>query len=357
MVSEQKNYYDILEISPSASVDEIKSTYRKLARKYHPDVAGDSGAEKFKEVREAYETLSDETKRKRYDILRGIFSYNKTTSDNAARREAQKAYRQTEQQEEVFKSQNQYSQKSTDNKTQQKQEENKKEDDAFQNIFKDIMNGFHNASQKQNKKKTARPVNGTDITTDVIISMEEALNGVSKTVNILSSQECSNCHGRVFANGMNCPVCDGTGVESQHKKITVKIPANIKPNSKIRIPSEGNPGTNGGKNGDLYLNVVIENNTNFKYDDLNILFTIPITPSEAVLGTSINVPTSSGNVSMKIMPKTSSGQKYRLAGLGLTKNGVTGDMIVTVNIEIPKNLSDEEIALYKKLHDLAQVRL
>lgn len=357
MVSEQKNYYDILEISPGASADDIKSAYRKLARKYHPDVAGALGAEKFKAVREAYETLSDETKRKRYDILRGIFSYNKTTSDNAARREAQKAYRQTEQQEEVFKSQNQYSQKSTDNKTQQEKEENKKEDDAFQNIFKDIMNGFNNASQKQNKKKSARPINGTDITTDVIISMEEALSGVSKTVNILSSQECSNCHGRKFANGMNCPVCDGTGIESQHKKITVKIPANIKPNSKIRIPSEGNPGTNGGKNGDLYLNVVIENNTNFKYDDLNILFTIPITPSEAVLGTSINVPTTSGNVSMKIMPKTSSGQKYRLAGLGLTKNGITGDMIVTVNIEIPKNLSDEEIALYKKLHDLAQARL
>lgn len=104
------------------------------------------------------------------------------------------------------------------------------------------------------------------------------------------------------------------------------------------------------------MNVVIENNSNFKYEDLNVLFTIPITPPEAVLGTTINVPTSSGNVSMKIMPKTNSGQKYRLAGLGLTKGDKTGDMIVTVNIEIPKNLSSEEIKLYQKLQELASER-
>ena len=214
----------------------------------------------------------------------------------------------------------------------------------------DFIDGFK-SQQKNKKTSTNRPINGDDIVTDVVITMPEALSGVSKTVNILSSYECSNCHGRPFANGMKCPVCDGTGVVSQHKKITVKIPANVKPNSKIRIPSEGNSGMYGGKNGDLYLNVVIENNSNFKYDDLNVLFTIPITPPEAVLGTTINVPTTNGNVLMKIMPKTSSGQKYRLAGQGLTKNGKTGDMIVTVNIEIPQNLSDKEIELYQKLKD------
>ena len=176
-------------------------------------------------------------------------------------------------------------------------------------------------------------------------------------VNILSTQECSNCHGRKFANGYNCPVCDGMGTISQHKKITVKIPPNVKPNSKIRIPSEGNQGMYGGKNGDLYLNVVIENNSNFKYDDLNVLFTIPITPPEAVLGTTINVPTANGNVLMKVMPKTSSGQKYRLAGQGLTKDGKTGDMIVTVNIEVPQNLSDKEIELYQQLKDFAKERV
>ena len=90
---------------------------------------------------------------------------------------------------------------------------------------------------------------------------------------------------------------------------------------------------------------------------MNVLFTIPITPPEAVLGTTINVPTANGNVLMKVMPRTNSGQKYRLAGQGLTKGDKTGDMIVTVNIEIPKNISDEEIALYQKIHDLVKAKV
>lgn len=346
-MAQQKNYYEILGVNSDATAEELKSAYRRLARTYHPDIAGESGVEKFKEVTEAYETLSDETKRKRYDILRGIFNYNKSTKDKTTQREAQKAYRQSKNQEDIIREAN---------KTNQKTSKESSQAQDFSNILNDFIDGFK--SQQKNKKTTThRPVNGDDIVTDVVITMPEAISGVSKTVNILSSYECTNCHGRPFANGMNCPVCDGTGVVSQHKKITVKIPANVKPNSKIRIPSEGNSGMYGGKNGDLYLNVVIENNSNFKYDDLNVLFTIPITPPEAVLGTTINVPTTNGNVLMKIMPKTSSGQKYRLAGQGLTKNGKTGDMIVTVNIEIPQNLSDAEIALYQKLKDFSKEKV
>lgn len=344
MSQNQKNYYDVLGVDSTATTDELKSAYRKLARKYHPDIAGEDGVEKFKEITEAYETLSDETKRKRYDILRGIFNYNKSTTDKTTQREAQKAYNQAKNQEDLIKEANKnYNQNA-------KQESSKTQD--FSDILNDFIDGFKN--QQKQKKETHKAVNGDNITTDVVITMLEAMNGVSKTVNVLSTQECTNCHGRKFANGYNCPVCDGLGTVSQHKKITVKIPANVKPNSKIRIPSEGNPGLYGGKNGDLYLNVVIENNSNFKYDDLNVLFTIPITPPEAVLGTTINVPTANGNVLMKVMPKTSSGQKYRLAGQGLTKDGKTGDMIVTVNIEIPQNLSDKEIELYQKLKDFAK---
>ncbi len=346
MPQHQKNYYEILDVTPDATSEELKSAYRKLARKYHPDIAGNEGVEKFKEITEAYETLSDETKRKRYDILRGIFNYNKSTTDKTTQKEAQKAYRQTLNQEEIIKEANK-------NKKEKENQNSNTQD--FSNILNEFLDGFK--TQPKQKKESNKPINGDNITTDVVITMTEAMSGVSKTVNILSSQECSNCHGRKFANGYNCPVCEGTGTISQHKKITVKIPANVKPNSKIRIPSEGNPGMYGGKNGDLYLNVVIENNSNFKYDDLNVLFTIPITPPEAVLGTTINVPTANGNVLMKIMPKTSSGQKYRLAGQGLTKDGKTGDMIVTVNIEIPQNLSDKEIELYRQLKDFSKEKV
>ena len=345
MSQSQKNYYEILGVEPSATTEELKTAYRKLARKYHPDIAGNEGVEKFKEITEAYETLSDETTRKRYDILRGIFNYNKSTTDKTTQKEAQKAYRQAQNQEEIIKEANK-------NNTQDTQKASTQD---FSNILNEFLDGFK--SQSKQKKEAHKPVNGDNITTDVVITMLEAISGVSKTVNILSTQECTNCHGRKFANGYKCPVCDGAGTISQHKKITVKVPANVKPNSKIRIPSEGNPGMYGGKNGDLYLNVVIENNSNFKYDGLNVLFTIPITPPEAVLGTTINVPTANGNVLMKVMPKTSSGQKYRLAGQGLSKNGKNGDMIVTVNIEIPQNLTDKEIELYKQLKELAKERV
>ncbi len=345
MSQSQKNYYEILGVEPSATTEELKTAYRKLARKYHPDIAGNEGVEKFKEITEAYETLSDETTRKRYDILRGIFNYNKSTTDKTTQKEAQKAYRQAQNQEEIIKEANK-------NNTQDTQKASTQD---FSNILNEFLDGFK--SQSKQKKEAHKPVNGDNITTDVVITMLEAISGVSKTVNILSTQECTNCHGRKFANGYKCPVCDGAGTISQHKKITVKVPANVKPNSKIRIPSEGNPGMYGGKNGDLYLNVVIENNSNFKYDGLNVLFTIPITPPEAVLGTTINVPTANGNVLMKVMPKTSSGQKYRLAGQGLSKNGKNGDMIVTVNIEIPQNLTDKEIELYKQLKEFAKERV
>lgn len=341
----QKNYYEILEVESDATVEELKTAYRRLARKYHPDIAGNEGVEKFKEITEAYETLSDETKRKRYDILRGILNYNKSAENKNTQKEAKKAYQQAQNQEDIIKEANK---KNTDSGA--KKQTSSSQD--FSNIFNEFLDGFK--SKTKPKKETHKPINGENITTDVVITMSEAINGVSKTVNILSSQECNNCHGRKFANGYNCPICGGSGIISKHKKITVKIPANVKPNSKIRIPSEGNPGLYGGKNGDLYLNVVIENNSNFKYDGLNVLCTIPITPPEAVLGTTINVPTTDGNVLMKIMPKTNSGQKYRLTGQGLTKNGKTGDMIVTVNIEIPQNLSDKELELYKQLKDFAK---
>ena len=337
MRKEQKNYYEILNVKPNVSFEELKTAYRKLARKYHPDVAGDEGIEKFKEITEAYETLSNETSRKRYDILRGICNYQKSAKNENVN--------YTDKKENTTKQK--------DNKFHSNSTGKKDNQQDFAQIFNEFLDGFKN-NQNKEYKQNQKSVTGDDIIADVVITMSEAINGVSKTVNVLTTQECTNCHGKPFLNGAKCNVCDGSGVISNHKKITVKIPPNIKQNSKIRIPLEGNSGVNGGKNGDLYLNVIIENPSNFKYEDLNVLCSIPITPPEAVLGTTINVPTANGNVLMKIMPNTSSGQKYRLAGQGLKKDDKVGDMIVTVNIEIPKNLSDDEINLYKKLMDLSK---
>lgn len=333
VLSSEKNLYEILEISYSASSVTIKSAYRRLARKYHPDLNhGDEFCiKKFKEVTEAYEILSDEEKKRNYDILRG-FSANA----QARRGEASKAYRET-------------------NEKGEKKETNS---DLFSSVFNDILEGFKkttSASYKhQFKTKQPHPERGSDIYTDVTITIPESIQGTTRTVNILHTEVCPNCQGRTFLNGSKCPLCQGSGEQSTKKKITVKIPAQVKDGSKIRIANEGNIGYNGGKNGDLYLNIKIENNSHFKYDGLNVFYSVPITPFEAVLGASIEVPTPTGKVKMKITPNTHSGQNFRLSKEGLCQDGIKGDMIVTVNIEVPKNPSQEEIELYKKLRDITK---
>lgn len=337
VLSSEKNLYDILEISPSTSSVAIKSAYRKLARKYHPDLnRGDEVCvKKFKEISEAYEILSDVEKKKHYDILRGL--YQETSS--AKYSEAQKAYKE------------------------EKAKSKKEKEDIFANIFSDILDGFKKTTSSTKhesyKTKQSQPERGSDVYTEITISMLESIQGTTRTVNILHTQICPNCQGRPFLNGAKCPICNGLGEQSFHKKLTVKIPANVKHGSKIRIANEGNKGYNGGRNGDLYLNIKIEGDSRFSYDGNNILFSVPITPFEAVLGANIELVAPKGDkISMKITPNTHSGQKFRLSGQGLQiegeKNGKKGDMIVTVNIETPKAPSDEEIKLYEKLRDITK---
>ena len=160
---------------------------------------------------------------------------------------------------------------------------------------------------------------------------------------------CPRCRGRKFINGTKCAECDGTGEISEHKKITVKIPPNIKNGAKLRVANEGNPGLYGGKNGDLYLKISVIQDSLWKYEGADILCNVPITPFEAVLGAAVEIPAFDGNLKFKVPPGTHSGQKFRLAGQGLDKNGKKGDIIVTVTIEIPDSLSNDEIKLYEKL--------
>lgn len=338
VLSSEKNLYEILEISYSATSTTIKSAYRRLARKYHPDLNGgdDFCIKKFKEITEAYEILSDEEKRKNYDILRGFY---KETSQ-VKYKEANKAY------QEAF--------------NEAKKKENKHGETSFSHIFNDILDGFKNttSSQKQAyKTKQITPERGSDVNADVSISIAEAHEGTNRTVNILHTELCPHCEGRTFMNGAKCPLCKGLGEHSIHKKLNVKIPANVKHGSKIRIANEGNRGYNGGKNGDLYLNIKIEESkqdSKLKYEGLNILCTVPITPFEAVLGSSIEIQAQNGKVTMKVTPNTNSGQKFRLTGQGLEKNGKKGDMIVTVNIEVPQKPSKAELDLYKQLKQISK---
>lgn len=338
VLSSEKNLYEILGIAPDSSVAEIKSAYRKLARKYHPDLnSGDKNCiQKFKDITEAYEILSDSDKKKNYDILKGHNRARYHSQSNFS--EASKAYKDT---------------------VHEKPDSTSKPD-GFSNIFNDILEGFKkttSSSSQAYKTKQASPERGSDVDANVSIDANEALFGTTRTINILHTQTCAKCQGRPFLNGTTCNVCKGSGEQSAHKKLNVKIPAGIKSGSKIRIANEGNKGYNGGKNGDLYLTIKIEQEPNFSYDGLNALCTIPITPFEAVLGALIEIPALSGKVKMKITPNTQSGQKFRLAGQGLEENSKKGDMIVTVKIEVPKHPSKEELELYTKLRDITKTNI
>lgn len=341
VIYSETNLYEVLEISSTANATVIKSAYRKLARKYHPDLNGGDEfcVRKFKQITEAYEILSDAEKKKNYDLLKGFYSHDDSPSK---RKQASKAYKDVE-----------HSQKKnyTDNDSKSDNFKNQ----AFSNIFNDILEGFKTTTSKEFKTKPQPPERGEDVYTDLTITMTEAIHGTTRTINILHTEKCPHCESRKFVNDAKCQMCNGLGEQSIHKKISVKIPANVKHGSKIRIANEGNRGYNGGKNGDLYLNIKIENNSIFRYEGQNVFCTIPITPAEAALGASIMIPTPDGTVSMKILPKTTSGQKFRLSSQGLTdKNGKKGDMIVTVMIEMPKNLSDKETELYEQLNKLTK---
>ena len=174
---------------------------------------------------------------------------------------------------------------------------------------------------------------------------------------MLQTQICPKCNGRKFVNASKCPYCKGKGETSTYKRFNVKIPAGIKDKSKIRLAGEGEKGINGGANGDLYLTIHIKEPKNYKTDGLNILKTIPVAPYEAALGAEITIPTLKGNVSFKIAPNTQNGQKIRLSGCGIVQNNKVGDMIVTVEIQIPKSLTQEEINLYKKLREISSGRV
>lgn len=314
-----KNYYSILGVTPDSSIADIKSAYRKLARKFHPDV-NPSGAERFKDICEAYETLSDEKKRVQYDTINGFFKTEKThTSSQKANQE----YKKSKSEESI-----------------KKEEFSKKINDIFEEF---------------GKKKKAKPIpkRGEDVYEDISITIKEAVNGAVRIVNVMHTTQCPHCKGRKFINGTACPLCNGSGEKSEHKKISVKIPKNIKNGAKLRIPNEGSSGENGGKNGDLYLKVKIEPNSQMQIEGNDVIYNVPITPFEAVLGGSISIPAFEGSLNLKIPAKTHSGQKFRLAGQGLKNNNKSGDMIVVVHIEIHSSLSDDEIRLYEKLKKLS----
>lgn len=333
MTNMTKDYYKILDISEFSTQDEIKCAYRKLARKWHPDVAGNcsDAISKFKEINEAYEILSNKIRKEEYDRARKFYNYS---SKN-----------QTEMNKETATNPNTNEQKY---KKQQNKTKNSFSFNWEEFIAKKRSYEQFNTKNKENKI----PQKGNDISTDIEISIEEAINGTTKIINMLQTTICPKCGGRKFVNGSICNNCGGKGEISEYKKFSVKIPAGIKNNSKIRLSGEGENGFNGGKSGDLYITVFVKKINQDKTEGINIIKTVQINDYDAVLGTNIKVETNNGNVTVKIPPNTQNKQKIRLAGCGICQGNKIGDMIIIVEIILSSTYSDEEISLYKRLKEI-----
>lgn len=348
----KRDYYEVLGVSKTASQDEIKSAFRKLAKKYHPDVSKEpDAAEKFKEAQEAYAILSDETKRKQYDQF-GHAAFDNNGMGGGAGGFDFSGF-------------------------------------DFSDIFGDIFGsgfGFGGRSSSQNRK-----AKGRDSVMRVNLTFEEAVFGCKKTINVDVNEECescdgagghgektcSTCHGsgqitteqrtilgafmtrttcstcqgkgKVFES--TCSKCRGTGRIKKNKDIEVKIPAGVDTGNQLRLAGKGEAGYNGGPNGDLYLEFSVKNHPLYERDENDIYLTLPITFADAVLGSKKEIPTLYGTVKMTIPDGSQTGDKHRLKGKGIedVQTGRKGDMYVIINVITPKKLSKEQKKLFEQL--------
>lgn len=349
---EYKDYYDILGVKRDATEAEIKSAYRKLARKYHPDVNKTKEAEsKFKDINEAYEVLGDKEKRSRYDSLgsnwQGGQSYTpppgfEQFGFGGGQGGNYQSFNFNGQDLGGFS-------------------------DFFGSLFGDMMGGGR-ASQGMNFGGFdfgggAQQAGGTrrrrtqqqqppksedlDVTMNLNITLRDILDKKPITVKYNNIERCTKCP----PNGGYCSVCGGTGYISEPKSIRVKLPPQISEGQKIRIKGEGKTDAYG-RSGDLYLIVHVKDKE-YLVDGADLTKEVEITPSEAVLGVKKEIDTPQGKVSIKIPPMTSSGQALRLKNLGLPKKeGGFGNLNAKIKIVIPKNLSEKQIELYKQIAEL-----
>ena len=331
-----KDYYKILGVKRGASEAEIKAAYRRLARKHHPDVnPGDkAAAERFKEINEAHEVLSKPDLRARYDGLGGLFGRfgagpaTGSPFGGAARRqstgvgEAPSARRRATE------------------------TENGRFSDFFHSIF----------GQAAGTARGGAAQKGADIEQPIQVGLDEVVTGGQRVFNIRGQDRCHKCLGTGESPpGKECATCHGTGNVDYSRRLEVRVPPGVREGSRIRIPREGNPGTNGGEKGDLYLVVAIKAHPLFKRegDDLHLDLDIPYL--RLILGGEVAVPTLGGKVQLKVPPRTQNGRVFRLAGLGLPhlKGEGKGDLYAHLRAVLPAEISPPEREHYEALDHLA----
>src|SRR6266508_3972291 len=313
---EYRDYYKILGVPKSADDKAIKTAYRRLARKHHPDVAkGKDSAARFQAVAEAYEVLGDAEKRKRYDTL---------GPDWQRYAEAGAGSRGPFEGAEVHFGRG---------------------GDGFRDVDLEDL-GDLGAS--------FGPGKGGDVEAGIEVSLEDAFRGVSRTISLELDESCPACGGAGHVNRKPCARCRGGGWSKGRRNLEVKIPPGVATGSRVRVGGEGQGGAGGGGRGDLYLKVTVRPDPRFERTGDDLYSTLPVPAHDAALGAEVSVPTLKGQVSMKIPPETSSGRTFRLPGYGMPhlKSGGAGDQFVQVQLTIPTGLSPREKELYQELKKL-----
>jgi curved DNA-binding protein len=295
-----KDYYAILGVKRDAGADDIKGAYRRLARKYHPDVSKEKDAEaKFKEMAEAYETLKDPEKRAAYDQL----------GSHAAGQE--------------FRPPPDWGQQFA------------QREGAFDDIdLADLFAAFGGGRPgRERGDSTTGPRRGHDYEAGVQISFDQAFKGTEISLEMNGLEWDEN------GNGRRVP-----------RTITVRIPRGVASGEKLRVPGKGGPGFRGGPAGDLYLDVEVQEHPLYRVSGQDIYVDLPLAPWEAVLGTSVSLPTPAGKVALKVPPGTRAGQQLRLGGRGLARgSGTPGHLFAMVRIDVPTVVDDAQRDLYRKL--------
>ena len=352
---EKRDYYEVLGVSKTASDDEIKSAFRKLAKKYHPDINKDKDApEKFKEAQEAYAVLSDKQKRSQYDQFGHAAFQGANGSGFGAGGFDFSGF-------------------------------DINLDDILGNMFGGGF-GFGGGNRNRNYK-----TKGNDVLRDVTLSFEESVFGCEKDLKLEVNEECSECHGKGGFDEVSCPDCHGsgtitreqhtmfgtfmskttcttcqgegksfkkkcskcrgTGFVLQNKTITVKIPSGIDTGMRLRVSGKGEAGSNGGPNGDLYLEFNVLGHEYFKRDDDDIIVEVPLNICEATLGCKKDIRTLSGVITLTVPAGTNNLDKQRIKGKGVknSTNGNTGDMYIIFKVITPTRLSREQKELFTKL--------
>ncbi|MFY9332034.1 MAG: molecular chaperone DnaJ [Candidatus Nanopelagicales bacterium] len=360
-----KDFYAVLGVSKTATADEMKKAYRKLARELHPDKnPGNKTAEdRFKEVSEAYDVLSDDKTRQEYDEARSLFASGGGGGfgGGSGRPGGGAQYDFSD----MFGGQ----------------------DAGFGDLLGDIFTRGRGGRRQQ------QPRRGADLESEITLGFNEALDGVTVPLRLSSEGACASCNGTGAKAGSVphlCPTCEGSGQTTRNaggfafaepcptchgrglivddpcqtcqgsgrgvsaRTVQARIPAGVKDGSRIRLKGKGAPGERGGANGDLYVVVHVTPHPVFTRKGDNLGVTIPLTFAEAALGANIKVPTTDGKtVTLKIPPGTANGRSFRVRGRGVTrKDGTKGDLLATVDVLVPTALNDEARGALRAFADL-----